>query len=167
MGLMLKADPERAHRGRRPHLQMGAEEALSEDAARARQEQHAVAASSCRSASPRPIRSSRSPNTSAAGRCSSCRTNGCRAPRRCSRNSPTTCRAQEPRSWLAGGKRMLVDRIEWIVMPDPGHRRGRAAERRGRLVGEPDLRPRAAADARTATSRSTSPTRSATSARSA
>jgi peptide/nickel transport system substrate-binding protein len=26
---------------------------------------------------------------------------------------------QEPASWLAGGKRMLVDRIEWIVMPDP------------------------------------------------
>jgi len=26
---------------------------------------------------------------------------------------------QEPASWLAGGKRMMVDRIEWIVMPDP------------------------------------------------
>jgi peptide/nickel transport system substrate-binding protein len=26
---------------------------------------------------------------------------------------------EEPASWLAGGKRMLVDRIEWIVMPDP------------------------------------------------
>ncbi|MGG5811193.1 ABC transporter substrate-binding protein [Falsiroseomonas sp. CW058] len=25
----------------------------------------------------------------------------------------------EPASWLAGGKRMGVDRIEWIVMPDP------------------------------------------------
>ncbi len=25
---------------------------------------------------------------------------------------------QEPASWLAGGKRMLVDRIEWKVMPD-------------------------------------------------
>ena len=25
----------------------------------------------------------------------------------------------EPGSWLAGGKRMLVDRIEWIIMPDP------------------------------------------------
>ncbi|MFI4996578.1 MAG: ABC transporter substrate-binding protein [Hyphomicrobiales bacterium] len=25
---------------------------------------------------------------------------------------------QEPASWLAGGKRMLVDRAEWIVMPD-------------------------------------------------
>src|ERR1700719_1906401 len=26
---------------------------------------------------------------------------------------------QEPHSWLAGGKQMLVDRIEWIVLPDP------------------------------------------------
>jgi peptide/nickel transport system substrate-binding protein len=26
---------------------------------------------------------------------------------------------QEPASWLAGGKRMQVDRIEWIVIPDP------------------------------------------------
>ena len=25
----------------------------------------------------------------------------------------------EPASWLAGGKKMLVDRIEWIIMPDP------------------------------------------------
>jgi peptide/nickel transport system substrate-binding protein len=25
----------------------------------------------------------------------------------------------EPGSWLAGGKRMLVDRVEWTVMPDP------------------------------------------------
>ena len=26
---------------------------------------------------------------------------------------------QEPASWLAGGKKMLVDRIEWVIMPDP------------------------------------------------
>ena len=26
----------------------------------------------------------------------------------------------EPVSWLSGGKRMMVDRIEWIVIPDPG-----------------------------------------------
>jgi peptide/nickel transport system substrate-binding protein len=25
---------------------------------------------------------------------------------------------QEPASWLAGGKRILMDRVEWIVMPD-------------------------------------------------
>src|SRR5258708_15920464 len=56
---------------------------------------------------------------SAAGRCASSGTNGCRAPRRCSRNSPAICPLQEPTSWLAGGKRMLLDRIEWIMMPDP------------------------------------------------
>jgi peptide/nickel transport system substrate-binding protein len=27
---------------------------------------------------------------------------------------------QEEPSWLAGGKRIVADRIEWIVMPDPG-----------------------------------------------
>ena len=26
---------------------------------------------------------------------------------------------QEPASWLAGGKHMLLDRIEWVVIPDP------------------------------------------------
>jgi len=26
---------------------------------------------------------------------------------------------QEPASWLAGGKQILVDRIEWVVIPDP------------------------------------------------
>jgi peptide/nickel transport system substrate-binding protein len=26
----------------------------------------------------------------------------------------------EPASWLAGGKKVLLDRIEWTVMPDPG-----------------------------------------------
>ena len=26
---------------------------------------------------------------------------------------------QEKSSWLAGGKKMLVDRIEWVVIPDP------------------------------------------------
>ncbi len=25
----------------------------------------------------------------------------------------------EPSNWLSGGKKMLVDRIEWIIMPDP------------------------------------------------
>ena len=90
---------------------------------------------------------------------------GARAPRRCSRNSPITCRAQEPASWLAGGKRMLVDRIEWVVMPDPGDRLGGTAERRGRLVGEPASPTWCRCCERTATSRSISPTRWATSAR--
>ncbi len=26
---------------------------------------------------------------------------------------------QEPANWLAGGKRMMVDRVEWNIMPDP------------------------------------------------
>lgn len=26
---------------------------------------------------------------------------------------------QEKASWLAGGKQMLIDRVEWIIMPDP------------------------------------------------
>jgi peptide/nickel transport system substrate-binding protein len=26
---------------------------------------------------------------------------------------------QEKASWLAGGKQMLVDRVEWVIMPDP------------------------------------------------
>src|SRR5260370_19419324 len=25
----------------------------------------------------------------------------------------------EPASWLAGGKRMLAERVAWVVMPDP------------------------------------------------
>ena len=40
---------------------------------------------------------------------------------------------------------MMVDRVEWIDHAGRRHRRGGAAERRGRLVGEPDPRPRAAA----------------------
>jgi peptide/nickel transport system substrate-binding protein len=27
---------------------------------------------------------------------------------------------QEPTSWLAGGKVMMLDRVEWVIMPDPG-----------------------------------------------
>jgi peptide/nickel transport system substrate-binding protein len=27
---------------------------------------------------------------------------------------------REPASWLAGGKVMLLDRVEWVIMPDPG-----------------------------------------------
>jgi ABC-type transport system substrate-binding protein len=46
--------------------------------------------------------SGRSANMSAAGLCASCATNGCRAPRRCSRNSPAICRARSRRpGWPA------------------------------------------------------------------
>jgi peptide/nickel transport system substrate-binding protein len=32
---------------------------------------------------------------------------------------PSYVPRQEPASWLAGGKRIVTDRIEWIVIPDP------------------------------------------------
>jgi len=35
-----------------------------------------------------------------------------------SRFEPYVARS-EPASWLSGGKRMLVDRVEWIIQPDP------------------------------------------------
>ncbi len=43
---------------------------------------------------------------------------------------------------------MLVDRIEWVIMPDPATAAAAAAERRGRLVGDPARRPRAGARSR-------------------
>jgi peptide/nickel transport system substrate-binding protein len=46
---------------------------------------------------------------------------------------------QEPASWLAGGKRIISDRIEWVIIPDAGY--GRAAERRSGLVGDTASRP--------------------------
>ncbi len=50
-------------------------------------------------------------------------------------------------SWAAGPKRVHFDRVEWTVMPDARcrHRRRRAAQRRGGLVGEPAERPGAGA----------------------
>ena len=41
----------------------------------------------------------------------------------------------EPANWLSGGKKMLVDRVEWVDHAGPGDCVGGAAERRGRLVG--------------------------------
>jgi peptide/nickel transport system substrate-binding protein len=47
----------------------------------------------------------------------------------------------EPASWLAGGKRIIVDRIEWIVIPDPAT--ASAALQRGEVdwleIVHPDL----------------------------
>ena len=74
---------------------------------------------------------------------------------------------QEKASWLAGGKQHAGRPHRMDRHAGSGDRGGRAAERRGRLVGEPDLRSRAVAARRTATSASTSPIRSAISARSA
>ncbi|RYJ01011.1 MAG: ABC transporter substrate-binding protein, partial [Acetobacteraceae bacterium] len=59
---------------------------------------------------------------------------------------------EEAPDWLAGGKRMLLDRIEWITMPDPST--AAAALRRGEVdwweQPIPDLAPmlRAARDVR-------------------
>jgi peptide/nickel transport system substrate-binding protein len=33
--------------------------------------------------------------------------------------NPDYVSRQEPASWLAGGKNIVVDRIEWITIPDP------------------------------------------------
>jgi peptide/nickel transport system substrate-binding protein len=50
---------------------------------------------------------------------------------------------QEEPSWLAGGKRIVTDRIEWIVMPDPAT--ASAALQKGEIdwweIANPDLVP--------------------------
>ena len=63
-----QGDPAGADRGRRPHLQVGAQEALSRRCCSRSARTRRRWRSSCRSASPRPIRSSRSTNTSAPAR---------------------------------------------------------------------------------------------------
>ncbi len=49
----------------------------------------------------------------------------------------------EPANWLSGGKKMLVDRVEWIIMPDPAT--ASAALQAGEIdwweVALPDLAP--------------------------
>jgi peptide/nickel transport system substrate-binding protein len=70
---------------------------------------------------------------------------------------------QEKTSWLAGGKQMLVDRVEWVVIPDRRLRCRTARWIGGRIRSPIWCR----CSRRTATSASTSPTRSATSVRSA
>ena len=142
------------------------EPALRQDAVRARQEQHAVRCSSCRSASPRPIRSSRSPSMSAPARCTFNKdewvpgaSRGVREIRR--------LRAARRKAELA--VRRQADQFRPDRVEDPAgrrHRLGRAAERRGRLVGDAVARPGAAAEAERRASRSISPIRWAISARS-
>ena len=77
------------------------------------------------------------------------------------------CAARGAADWLAGGKRMIVDRIEWVVMPDPAT--ASAALQNGEVDWweNPisDLVPRAEEEPQHRAS--TSPIRSATSARSA
>ena len=47
------------------------------------------------------------------------RTSGCRAARRSTSSTRTTCRASEPPSAFAGGKFLGVDRIELVWISDP------------------------------------------------
>lgn len=72
----------------------------------------------------------------------------------------------EPADWLAGGKKMLVDRIEWVIIPDAA-----TAPRRCRAARSTGGRPRSPTSCRcsraTPTSMSISATRSAISAPSA
>ena len=114
-----QGDPAGAHRGRRPHLQMGAEAALPEDAATRSARTTRRAPSSCRSASPRPTRSSRSTNMSAPGPMKFAKGEWVPGAKAVFEKFADYVPRQEKASWLAGGKQMLVDRVEWIVMPDP------------------------------------------------
>jgi len=77
--------------------------------------------------SPRPTRSNRSANMSAAARCVSPRPSGRLAQKRSSRKFAEYVPRTEPASWLAGGKRIASDRIEWIIIADRPPR-GRAEE---------------------------------------
>jgi peptide/nickel transport system substrate-binding protein len=56
-------------------------------------------------------------NMSAAGRCVLPAASGCPARAAFEKFADYLPRREEP-SWLAGGKRIVADRIEWIVMPD-------------------------------------------------
>jgi peptide/nickel transport system substrate-binding protein len=70
---------------------------------------------------------------------------------------------QDPPSWLSGGKKMLVDRIEWLIMPDPGT--AAAALQNGEIDWwEQPLADLVPCSSAIATSWSTSPTRLAMSA---
>ncbi len=145
----------------------GAEEALPEDALRLRQGGHAHLLHHARADRQdrqlHPDQRLRRQRPDAV----SCGTNGFRAPRRCSRSSTAIAARRECRHLAFrrqahdGGPRRVAHHAR------PGDRIGRAAERRDRLVGEPDHRSRAAAAPQPRTSRSTSPIRWATSAASA
>ena len=116
-----------------------------EDAARARQEQHADAPSSCRSASPRPTRSSRSTSTSARGPMKFARAEWVPGAKAVFEKFDDYVPRNEPASWLAGGKRMMRRPHRVDHHARSRHRLGGAAERRDRLVGDADPRPRARA----------------------
>ena len=111
--------PEGAGRGRRQDREMGAVEALPEDEIRARQEQHADRLH--HAGAHRQDRSLQADHRVHRQRPDDVRapTSGCPARRPYSRSSPAIVPRQEPASWLAGGKNIAIDRLEWIIMPDP------------------------------------------------
>ena len=55
---------------------------------------------------------------------------------------------QEPASYTAGGHKVLLDRVEWRIIPDPGDRGERADRRRGGLARTAVARPDPDAEAR-------------------
>ena len=119
MGLMLKAIQNELVAVDDRTFKWVLKKPLSEDAARARQEQHAVRLH--HAGADRQDRSVQADHRICRLRPDAvrARTNGCPAPRRCSRNSPITCRARSRPPGSPAARRSLVDRIEWIVMPDP------------------------------------------------
>src|SRR5258708_2121166 len=54
------------------------------------------------------------------GRCALVETEGGRGPKAVFEKFGGYAPRQEPPSWLAGGKRILLDRVKWIVIPDWG-----------------------------------------------
>ena len=100
-------------------FKLGAQEALSRRCCSRSARTRRRWRSSCRSASPRPTRSSRSTNTSAAGPMKFAKGEWVPGAKAVFEKFADYVPREEPASWLAGGKKMLVDRIEWVIMPDP------------------------------------------------
>jgi len=76
------------------------------------------AVSSCRRGLRRPIHSGRSTNMSAAGRMRFVRDEWVPGARAVFEKSPGYIPRQERASWLAGGKHIVSDRIEWVTIAD-------------------------------------------------
>ena len=118
MGQMLKAHPAGAHGRRRPHCQVGAEEALSEDASGAGKISTPVAfIMPERIAQTDPFK--QITEYIGSGPMRFVKDEWVPGAKAVFEKFADYVPRQEPASWLAGGKRMMVDRIEWIVMPDP------------------------------------------------
>ncbi len=140
-GLDDQGAPAGADRRRRPHLQMGAEAALPEAALRARQEQLAVLLHHAGAhRADRPVQADRRVCRLRAdevrqGRMGARRESGVREVRRLRAAAGKVLVACRRQADAGRPRRMGGD-------AGSGHRGGCLAERRGRLVGEPDRRPR-------------------------